>query len=117
MVYTWFGFRFYEEFCLAERKRTIAYLTNPPVTTGLSSPVFEDALVYPNPINGVFNVNAGVQGKFRCRIFDLNGRLVQEQFVNSMFFTTNDLPTGNYTMLLESADGKMSFSRKLAVSK
>jgi len=96
---------------------TIAYLTNPPVTTGLSSPVFADALVYPNPSSGVFNVNAGVQGKFRCRIFDLNGRLVQEQFVNSMFFTTNDLPTGNYTMLLESADGKMSFSRKLAVSK
>lgn len=96
---------------------TIAYLTNPPVATGISDAEQDVAIVYPNPSNDVFHVNTGTAGKFNCRIFDLNGRLVQEEMVSSMFFTTDALPTGDYMMLLESLDGKLSFSRKLVVAK
>ena len=96
---------------------TIAYLTNPPVATGISDAEQDAAIVYPNPSNDVFHVNTGTAGKFNCRIFDLNGRLVQEEMVSSMFFTTDALPTGDYMMLLESLDGKLSFSRKLVVAK
>ena len=95
---------------------TIAYLTNPPVTTGVSDAKQDAAIVYPNPSSDVFHVNTGTAAQFRCRIFDLNARLLQDEMVNSMFFTTNALPAGDYTMLLESTDGKLSFSRKLVVT-
>ncbi|MFN5370901.1 MAG: T9SS type A sorting domain-containing protein [Bacteroidia bacterium] len=94
---------------------TVSFITNAPISTSIETDEHVAPNVYPNPSHGAFQITNLEPGKFRCRIFDTAGRIVSEEEVNSMFHSTTTLPRGEYVMLLESANGKTSFTRKLLV--
>lgn len=82
---------------------------------GIPYPTAFDALVYPNPTNGLatFKLDVPVKQRFAINIFNMNGQLVQsvtEQEIDRGTFRQeidlSDQPTGMYLVTILSADFK-----------
>jgi hypothetical protein len=94
---------------------TVSFITNAPISTSIETDETSAPNVFPNPSHGAFQIANLEPGKFSCSIYDTAGRLVEQEMVNTMFYTTSELPKGDYLMVLESQDAKIRFSRKLLV--
>jgi hypothetical protein len=94
---------------------TVSFITNAPISTSIETDETSAPNVFPNPSQGAFQIASIEPGKYRCRIFDTAGRLVFEEQVNSLLYTTTALPRGEYIMMLDSAKNSARFTRKLLV--
>ena len=95
----------------------ISYLLNSPGITSMAGAETAGPILYPNPGRGIFSIRNSSQSLFICNIFDAQGRLVSKQESPSLFFNNGNLPAGAYTVQLISADGKLSFTKRLMVEK
>ena len=75
-------------------------------------------IVYPNPSNGVINMNiSGVQNDLKLVLFDINGRVVHTESVNSSNQSMNrqldlsSFPKGIY--LVHLSDSEQSLVSKI----
>lgn len=71
--------------------------------------------VYPNPFNEALHFKASASGQFLISIFDASGRLVykQETQLEPFIYTLplSNLPSGSYTIQLQSHDLNLFFKR------
>ena len=81
---------------------------------GVSETENQTAVVYPNPSNGVFNLNLG-QGQWRVQVYDIMGRLVQEnQCDGKAVLNLGHQPQGLY--FLKAMQGSKEINQKLMVN-
>ncbi|HXB41448.1 MAG TPA: glycosyl hydrolase family 18 protein [Bacteroidia bacterium] len=78
--------------------------------SGISSQI----LIYPNPNNGSFFINAGTTDKLEVEIKDITGRILLKQVfpvTNGTAEFQSDLPNGTYLMNVRETSGKITLSK------
>ncbi|MDD2411653.1 MAG: T9SS type A sorting domain-containing protein [Bacteroidales bacterium] len=96
-----------------------------PFTTLLETGISEtenqstNAFVFPNPNNGKFNINPCSSEVSELEIFDLNGRIVYKQNINTISQQINveHLDNGYYFVQLTSSSGVRSNVQKIVILK
>lgn len=70
--------------------------------------------IYPNPSNGILNISIPTVEKFSYRIYDLNGRLLQQNNNSTQKISVENLASGLY-LLQVSSKGKVA-TKKLVIN-
>lgn len=78
--------------------------------TPVSSAVLEQSVVlYPNPTNGVFNINSPKKAFYTITVWDMTGRIIRrERLVQPQHeyeFSVSSMPTGTYLIGVMTGDG------------
>lgn len=87
--------------------------TNDPIADNLDSSVKEAYTVYPNPANDYITISLqGIEGDVSLRIYDLQGRLVKETYLENLDseIDISDLASGLYIISID--EEKMPISKR-----
>lgn len=73
---------------------------------------FKSFTLFPNPFQEELNISSKEQNIIQIQLYDLTGKLIQEEKVNnqnSFTLKTNGLPTGTYLVNISSDKGKETY--------
>ncbi|MDP6909280.1 MAG: T9SS type A sorting domain-containing protein, partial [Flavobacteriales bacterium] len=79
------------------------------IPTGLDEVASINASLYPNPNNGIFNLQLDNSGGLTVRVLDVSGKVLKSQQLSGNTVYTLDMqtaPVGVYIVELESAEGR-----------
>ncbi len=84
---------------------------------GISEELSEEISVYPNPTNGMLQIELNTSESHLVNVIDLSGRIVMTERTNGLNTTIdlNELSKGNYFIEVISNQGNVVFERKQVV--
>lgn len=114
---------------ITNNQASIYFDTNPPIQTNIASNLIgipsslveqtnlQSLLIYPNPTNGEFVIHTSLQGEVFCKIFTLDGRLIQTMSFKSQVHwnALKQLSKGIYVIEVDGTHGEKQI-RKLIIS-